>query len=309
MEENLNQKRKVGINNRIIWILIVAYLWGIIIPDIIATVLFSTGLPYYDALASIFPEQGDGLKFTIYYYLSTLPCFIAFLAYTRVTKRNLFVFDTFWKGTRGYQWSWLCKGLLAGFILNFGCIALALLHGDIKLMLNFAAVEIPFYLFALVCVFIQSSSEEMWTRGFIYDRVNVHYPLWVAILVNGLFFGALHIFNDGAGVLPILDICICGLSYSIAKWYSGTIWFPMGIHTAWNFTQNFLFGLPNSGLVSEVSVFSLDASNARTTWLYDYVFGVEGAIPAVFADLILGLVCLYLLKKQGRLGELTQKLE
>ena len=141
----------------------------------------------------------------------------------------------------------------------------------------------------------------------MYERINVHYPLWVAILVNGCFFGTLHIFNDGAGFLPIFDIVICGLGFSLAKWYTGSIWVPMGIHTAWNFTQNYLFGLPNSGLVSEASVFGLDAANARTSLIYDATFGIEGGVPAVFADAILGIVCLLLAAKKGRLHELTQK--
>ena len=102
---------------------------------------------------------------------------------------------------------------------------------------------------ALAAMLIQSTTEELWCRGFMYERINVHYPLWVAIVVNGVFFAFLHIFNPGVGVLPIVDIAVCGLSFSLAKWYTGSIWFPMGIHTAWNFTQNFLFGLPNSGLV------------------------------------------------------------
>ena len=168
--------------------------------------------------------------------------------------------------------------------MNFGCILWALLAGDIKLFLNFAVGQIPFFIFALVCVFIQSTTEELWCRGFMYERINVHYPL-----------------------LPIVDIAVCGLSFSLAKWYTGSIWFPMGIHTAWNFTQNFLFGLPNSGLVSEASVFGLDAANAKNTLIYDVAFGVEGGIPAILADAVLGVVCLILAARSGRLGELKQK--
>ena len=78
----------------------------------------------------------------------------------------------------------------------------------------------------------------------------------------------------------------------------------MGIHTAWNFTQNFLFGLPNSGLVSEASVFKMDAINAQSNLIYNYEFGVEGAIPAVLADALLGIICLILAAKKGRLQEL-----
>ena len=147
----------------------------------------------------------------------------------------------------------------------------------------------------------------MWCRGFVYERVNVRYPLWVAILVNSLFFAALHIANPGASVLSIVSIAVCGLSYSVAKWYTGSIWFPMGLHTAWNFTQNYAFGLPNSGLVSAESIFSLESANARSNLIYDPAFGVEGAVPAILADAAIAAVCLALAAKEGRLKELRSR--
>ena len=304
MEDNLNTtKKRFDRHNLILWILAVMIFWDFLF-NLIGGVIFDPEFIGVGKLLSL----SSGYQFTFEYYLITLPTFIGFIVFTAATKRNRFVLESILPGYKNNKVSWLFKGLLVGFVMNIGCILLALLHGDIKLVLHFAASELPLFAFALVCVFIQSSSEEFWTRGFIYERVNVRYPLWVAILVNGLFFGALHIFNDGVGFLPILDICICGISFSLAKWYSGSIWFPMGIHTAWNFTQNYLFGLPNSGLVSEASVFALDASTARDSWIYNYAFGVEGAIPAVVSDLLLGAVCLYLAWKQGRLGELKQRL-
>ena len=203
----------------------------------------------------------------------------------------------------------LLIGLLLGFLSNFVCILCAILHGDIKLYPDFSIGMIPTLLYALLMVFIQSSSEELWCRGFMYERICIHYPLWVAVLVNGVFFGLLHIFNNGVTVLSIVSIVICGFSYSLLRWYTGSIWTVMGIHTMWNFTQNFIFGLPNSGLVSEVSIFRMDAVNGVSNLIYDYGFGVEGAIPAVVADSLLGIVCLILAKKTGRLGELRLSYE
>ena len=132
--------------------------------------------------------------------------------------------------------------------------------------------------------------------------------MWVAIIVNAAAFGFLHIFNNGVSVLAIIGITITGISYSLVMWYTGSIWAPIGIHTMWNFTQNFLFGLPNSGLVSEVSVFHLDAANGTSNLIYDFGFGVEAALPALFADTLLGLIVLFLAKRDGRLGELRMNL-
>jgi hypothetical protein len=77
----------------------------------------------------------------------------------------------------------------------------------------------------------------------------------------------------------------------------------------WNFTQNFIFGLPNSGLVSEASIFHLDAANGISNLIYSYEFGVEGAVPAIFIDLLLAGVILWKANKDGRLGELLESRE
>lgn len=298
---------RYDVKNRIIWILCVTVLWYVIIFSFFEELVGGRLLDITVKLIMGDSPNYSAVKFCML-YLSTIFGFIGLLVYTGVTKRNRFVLKTFLPGYGGNRAGAIFKGLLVGFLMNFGCIACALINGDIKLYLTFAAAQIPIFIFALVCVFIQSTAEELWCRGFVYERINVRYPLWVAIAVNGIFFGLLHCMNPGVSFLPIFDIIICGLSFSIAKWYTNSIWFPMGIHTGWNFTQNFLFGLPNSGIVSEASIFTLDAASARDSVVYNVAFGVEGAVPAVFADLILGVVCLILAARKGRLGELNRKL-
>ncbi|MDO4870019.1 MAG: type II CAAX endopeptidase family protein [Bacillota bacterium] len=298
-------KGKVDRHDLIIWILVVTIFWYVIVCGLLEWIAGPES--FIPSVIGFFNSLSDPMNFVVGLYLLTLPSFLFIYVYTAITKRNRFIFRSFLPGYGNNKFSMLLKGLLVGFIMNFGCIVCALACGNIKLFLNFYIDEIPFYLFALFCVLIQSASEELWCRGFMYERINVRYPLRVAILVNGVFFAALHLLNPGVGALPIIDIAICGLAFSVAKWYTGSIWFPIGIHTAWNFTQNLLFGLPNSGLVSEVSIFGLDAANARSSLMYDVNFGVEGAIPAVAADAILGIVCLILAARKGRLGELKQK--
>ena len=63
------------------------------------------------------------------------------------------------------------------------------------------------------------------------------------------------------------------------------------------------------GLVSEVSIFHLDAANGVSNLIYDYGFGVEAAIPALIVDALLGIVCLLLARRDGRLSELTMSYE
>lgn len=293
-------KKEKRLNN-IIWIILAFAGWYIILAGSADELL--------SALFKLIPGKSPEMSFILEIYTPVLGSVLFFLLVCALTKKNRFMLDIVKPTKDGRSMSMLGMGILLGFLTNFFCILLALLHGDIKLYLDFSAAQIPMMLFAFISVFFQSTSEELWCRGFLYERINIHYPLWVAVLVNGVLFGLLHCFNPGVTVLAIADITICGIAYSLLRWYSGSIWTCFGIHTMWNFTQNFLFGLPNSGLVSEASVFHLDAANGISNLIYSYEFGVEGALPAVFIDLLLAVVILLLAKRDGRLGELLESRE
>ena len=293
---------KTHFTNRIIWILLI---WVVLYEFVDALLTLLGG----EVLKLLIPNRSAGLSFVLEYYTPLLASCIFFILLCMIVRKNRFMLGAIKPSRQSRSMKMLGMGLLLGFLTNFFCILCALIHGDIKLYLDFSVSQIPLMVFALISVFFQSTSEELWCRCFLYERINVHYPLWVAIVINGSIFGLMHLSNPGISALAVADLIICGLMYSLLRWYSGSIWTCFGIHTMWNFTQNFLFGLPNSGLVSEASVFHLDAATGISNWIYSYEFGVEGGVPAVFIDLLLAVVILILAKRNGRLGELLESKE
>lgn len=310
-------RRITRLRDNPVWILFV-FLTVFIFP-----VCYILIFPYYRLIDALQPRMSSGVYFVLDIYTVCIVEVIFLFLLTWIFKRNRYIWKSFLPprkpgaactdpddvaaelyGRSHNRLKMLGWGLLLGFVTNFIPICCALIHGDIKLYFEASPRQIPLFLFALVSVFIQSSSEELWCRGFLYERFHARYPLWVAIVVNGVLFGVLHVFNDGASVLSVVMIAVSGISYSLLRWYSGSIWIVIGAHTAWNFTQNILFGLPNSGIVSELSLFHLDASTGINNLIYDFTFGVEGGLPAFFMDLLLGVVCFLLAAKAGRLKEL-----
>lgn len=294
--------KKTSITNRIIWIILAFFGWYILLADMLV-------LLFEKLLHSVFRNPSNALVFVNTYYAPLFASCAFFVLMCLVIKKNRFMLEIIKPTREKRSMSKLGTGILLGFLMNFFCIVCALLHGDIKLYFDFSAGQIPVMIWAFIGVFFQSTSEELWCRCFMYERINVHYPLWVAIVVNGVVFGALHSFNDGITWLAMADLIICGLSFSLLRWYSGSIWTCFGIHTMWNFTQNFIFGMPNSGLISEASIFHMDAVNAASNWCYSYEFGVEGAVPALLMDLLLGVLIIIFAARQGRLGELLESRE
>ncbi len=266
------------------------------VPFIIAYVLMQIGaiiigMIYYFVLMGMegSPDY-DYYKF-LSNYLLFIGIWIVFLLYF-LFRSNKPMFRAIGKKCKGNTLKFLGLGLLVGFATNGLCILIAALHKDIYLY--YEGANIVKLLILLVAVFIQSSAEELICRGFIYQRLRRGYknPL-VAIIGNSIFFGFLHIFNSGVTPLAIINIVIVGISYSLFVYYCDSIWMPMAAHAAWNFTQNIIFGLPNSGIVSKFSIFKLDATTATDSFAYNVGFGVESTIVAAITLLICCVVTVY----------------
>ena len=294
----LNELKSTSFRNRIIWIILTFFLWYIILAE---TAVYYFGEFLFDNF--VFSNE---MYFVVDMYTTLLASIAVYLIFCLIPKNRFLL-----KSLKPKQdtLKLLGTGILLGFATNFFCIVCALIHGDIKLYFDASLSQIPFFLFAFISVMFQSASEELWCRGMLYERINVHYPVWVAVFVNGALFGLLHSFNPGITPLAMAGLILCGFSYSLLRWYSGSIWTCIGIHTMWNFTQNLIFGLPNSGLVSEASIWHLDAVTGISNLIYDYSFGVEGAVPSLLMDGTLAVVIIVLAVRNGRIKELTMSKE
>ena len=232
-------------------------------------------------------------------YFATIGTWIFCIAYMLITRYNRPIFKALGTKPFGNNLKMFLIGLAVGFGTNGICILIAYLHKDIYLYFDsFNPVK---FILLLIVVFIQSSSEELVCRCFHYQRLNKGYksPL-VAIILNGLIFMSLHLFNPGMNIMSVLSIVLIAVLYSLVIYYFDSLWFGMAAHAAWNFTQNILFGLPNSGIVSPYSVFKLDASTARSNWIYDAQFGVEGTVLANIVTVVCIVAIILLGRKFGR---------
>jgi membrane protease YdiL (CAAX protease family) len=187
-------------------------------------------------------------------------------------------------------------GLLIGFGLNAISVLLAYLFGYLKLA--YSGFNIGLLLISFISVTIQSASEEVICRGYLMEKILKDYksPL-LAIMLNSLIFALFHIFNDGASIFSTYSIFVIGILFSLFAYYNGNIWESVAIHTMWNFTQNFIFGLPNSGYPAIYSIFKI--TEAKNGFAYNTVFGVESTITVLLLD-ILVIVIIQLLHKKNQ---------
>ena len=91
----------------------------------------------------------------------------------------------------------------------------------------------------------------------------------------------LHLGNNGMSVTGFIDILLSGVFFSLMFCAFDSIWLVMACHTTWNFTQNILLGLPNSGTVPKYSLFIMDINSATSSFAFDKNFGLEGAALSI----------------------------
>lgn len=246
-----------------------------------------------------FPFFGKGFAETFDMYMSFWGIWAVFLIFLLLKKKSRYILSSLTYDKRGNTVKMLMFGFLAGFLLNGACALIAFLHGDFQL--HFYKFEILPLIILFIAVFIQSSAEEVVCRAFLYQRILKRYNSEaLAIGVNSAFFATLHLGNNGISVSGMLDLFITGLFFSMFVYCFRSVWMAMACHTTWNFTQNILLGLPNSGNMAGYSIFMMNNGSAHNSFAFDKEFGIEGTIVAITA-MTLGFAVLYLWsKRRGR---------
>ncbi|MBR3357250.1 MAG: CPBP family intramembrane metalloprotease [Solobacterium sp.] len=212
-------------------------------------------------------------------------CFLAvMLLYAWAVRKDRRYFTDILHGNRRRNALYAVLGALTGFASMGICILAASVHGDFAVA-SPSGVQIPIFLFGLAAVLLQASTEEIESRGFVFGRLKAEgVPVGIAAAVSAFFFTFLHADNPGFSIIPLLSIFVVGIEYAISFHYFGTLWFPCDAHMMWNFTQDFIFGLPDSGNPAVISIFHTTVSGS--SFFYDEVFGIEGSCAAVIVNLI-----------------------
>ena len=91
-------------------------------------------------------------------------------------------------------------------------------------------------------------TEEMLFRGVLFRWLEEFGGSWAALLLTSAFFGAAHLANPNSSILAAVGIAFeAGVLLGGAYMLTRSLWLPMGIHAAWNFTQGEIFDIPVSG--------------------------------------------------------------
>src|SRR5438552_10740972 len=171
----------------------------------------------------------------------------------------------FW---RGATWGFLALSALLLVVsaaqgFSFGTLAL----GGGKLA-SYAVLWALAFLLVGFC-------EEFLFRGYALYTLSTGIGFWPAAVLLSAFFGAVHLTNAGETWIGGLSAGLIGLFFCFTVRRTGGLWFAIGLHATWAYSESFMYSAPDSGAV--VPGHLLNSSFHGPRWLTGGTVGPEGS--------------------------------
>ena len=120
--------------------------------------------------------------------------------------------------------------------------------------------------------------EEFLFRGYAQFTLTTGIGFWPTAIALSGGFGAVHLFNRGEDKIGALSVFVIGMFFCLTLRRTGTLWFAVGLHAAFDWGETFLFSVPDSGLVAPGHM--LNSSLQGPAWLTGGTVGPEGSVMA-----------------------------
>ena len=134
-------------------------------------------------------------------------------------------------------------------------------------------------------------------RRYFGATLGVNAAFWIGALLLTPVFVLLHAANRGESRIGLWAAAAYGLMLAFSLWRTGSVWWAIGFHLAWDWTQGFVFGTADSGLYPTSHLF-LTESNGPAEWSGGAT-GPEGSLLA-FAAYLAGALLLLLVFRRKR---------
>ena len=185
------------------------------------------------------------------------------------------------------------RDLLVGSVVGVVSLALATAIAFICGGLKFSISSMPLkavlitVLFSAGLFIVAALAEEALFRGYPLQTLTRARLVWLGILLTSVPFAAIHLRNPNAGgVLAFINTALAGVWLAVAYLRTRSLWFPLGVHWAWNWALGALFGLPVSGITQVAPNPILVGSDLGPAWLTGAAYGIEGGVACTVALLV-----------------------
>jgi membrane protease YdiL (CAAX protease family) len=144
---------------------------------------------------------------------------------------------------------------------------------------------------ALIVFVLAGAAEEALFRGYPLQTFTRAKLAWVGVLITSVPFAAAHLANPNVSRgFTFINTAFAGVWLAVAYLRTRSLWFPLGLHWSWNWTQAALLGIPVSGIERIAPAPLLHAMNAGPDWLTGGAYGIEGGAACTAALVISTIV-------------------
>ena len=158
--------------------------------------------------------------------------------------------------------------------------------------------------------------EEYLTRGYIQytltrglaglyqwafkTRHSAALGFWTSAVIVSILFGLGHGNNPGESPIGLLSAGLVSMVFCLSLWRTGSLWWAIGFHTAWDWAQSFLYGVADSGTMVQHHL--LATHPVGKPILSGGATGPEGSIFVVAILALVSLIILFTLRR-ARYGD------
>jgi uncharacterized protein len=216
---------------------------------IVLMVGFSATLGTLAALGGLITSSADLTKSLFYSELTkAIGTLLAAWVMSLLEGRSLGEYGLPWRGGQG-------KLLLQGAV--FGIAEISTIIGILAATgyYSFGSLEVhgaslvKWTVFWAAAFVVVGFFEEYAFRGYAQFALTKGFGFWTATIVTSSIFGLVHFANPGESWPGIIGVMVVGVFWCFTLRRTGTLWFALGMHAAFDFGETFLFSVPDSGVV------------------------------------------------------------
>jgi hypothetical protein len=181
------------------------------------------------------------------------------------------------------------NGVIAGLAVVAFVAASMLVSGGMRIhgiALRGADLVTSSLLWLIAMLFV-GVTEESFFRGYSLQSLWRGTGFWPAALITTALFAGLHLVKPHENAIDIGMIFVLGLIICMSVRITGSLWWAVGWHAAFDFGQLFIIGTRNGGRVPQGRLF--DVTFPGPAWITGGELGTEASyfmVPAVLGTLI-----------------------
>lgn len=122
-------------------------------------------------------------------------------------------------------------------------------------------------------------------------------PFWQAAWATSTGFGFVHTYNTGETAVGVFSAALIGFTFCVSIRATGSAWWAIGFHSAWDWAQTYFYGTPDSGLIPQGHLFA--SSTAGPALWSGGKAGPEGSLLVIPLTLLVLAVVILVYRKRN----------